>query len=790
MATTGANTAAQWNTAATNATEAAYAADAKAFAAEQAISDAKGNVYRANTALEAAKQSGDPAAIAAANQQLQAANNSVVQQTAVAAEYRTQATNAGNDAATATELAAKNSGETPSTPPPVAAPSTPAAPATSYTPEPPVQPVTSPSPALLTPVTPPTTTVTVTNTTSTASETGGTSTTNYGSTSTLTPEAANTAKLSTDRAAAFTANPDGKFGPGTIDRAASTGAITQEEAAALKAGAIPREERFAVASEANAKSREAVDKGTIETSSGSTTSATPNSSGNTVSQQSTAQSPPPALSVTEDPGISKNSQVVTNTDGSKTVVETNNATATQSAVNVTGDPITQSVQGTSVASLPVENPAPVATTDPAVQPATDQTAAETARLNRAPETTTDPNLAQQAATSDNFNDKRVVAQEPNVAQDTAGANNFNDKKTVDDTNIAQAQATDNNFNDKKTVADDPNVQQAAATDNNFNDKKDAAFYDPALQAQRDAATSAASPTATTGAATGGAATGPQGLNPLKDTQSKATQQDAVNFKKKEDWRVRLSLAPNSKYLYNAEPAGILGPLRGTDGVIFPYTPSISVNYAAHYDTTELIHNNYKAVQYKSSSVDQITIGCDFTAQDTNEANYMLAVIHFFRSVTKMFYGQDALPKPGTPPPLCYLSGLGEFQFDAHPLVITNFNYTLPIDVDYIRAGSSLTQPGVNTASASNSPNAAFGQDPASVGAARLAGLNPGATAKPPTFNNAGVKTPATYVPTKMNIQITAMPIVTRTDISKNFSLRDYATGKLLQGSITQRGGIW
>jgi hypothetical protein len=37
------------------------------------------------------------------------------------------------------------------------------------------------------------------------------------------------------------------------------------------------------------------------------------------------------------------------------------------------------------------------------------------------------------------------------------------------------------------------------------------------------------------------------------------------------------------------------------------------------------------------------------------------------------------------------------------------------------------------------------------------------------------------------------PIVTRNDISKNFSLKDYATGKLLRGSHRNGGnggGIW
>ena len=44
----------------------------------------------------------------------------------------------------------------------------------------------------------------------------------------------------------------------------------------------------------------------------------------------------------------------------------------------------------------------------------------------------------------------------------------------------------------------------------------------------------------------------------------------------------------------------------------------------------------------------------------------------------------------------------------------------------------------------------------------------------------------------MQIQISAVPIVTRNDISRNFSLKDYATGNLLRGSKRKQGGggIW
>ena len=273
-------------------------------------------------------------------------------------------------------------------------------------------------------------------------------------------------------------------------------------------------------------------------------------------------------------------------------------------------------------------------------------------------------------------------------------------------------------------------------------------------------------------------------------QSKATKEDSASFQKAKDWRVRISLAPSAKYLYKGvspAEAGILEPLQATDGVIFPYTPNVSVSYAAGYDPTDIAHSNYKIFQYKGSSVDSISITGDFTAQDTSEANYMLAVIHFFRSVTKMFYGQDQNPKNGVPPPLVYLSGFGSFQFDNHPMAITNFTYSTPTDVDYIRAGSQTNMPGQSVATQTSVVNSTA----TAASAVRL--LTSNLTAKAPNFQsqNTAINSNATYVPTKISITITALPVVTRNDISNNFSLKKYGTGELLQGSKRPSGGgIW
>lgn len=305
---------------------------------------------------------------------------------------------------------------------------------------------------------------------------------------------------------------------------------------------------------------------------------------------------------------------------------------------------------------------------------------------------------------------------------------------------------------------------------------------------------------------------------IKKAQSQAALKDTSNFEAKKDWRVRLSLSPGANYLYKAQNPGILAPLLVTDGVLFPYTPSIQVNYTASYDGTQLTHSNYKFFQYTSSNVDSVNLTCDFTAQDTYEANYLLAVIHFFRSATKMFYGQDENPKPGTPPPLCYLFGLGEYQFNAHPLAITNFSYSLPNNVDYIRA--NLNESGLSnfspTARRTNAPtkakekpkilDAVLGavqqtrlvQGVAKLGKVIGVDLIPGGGLANPSsqlnkgFNSVvppGTNEP-TYVPTSIQLSISCVPIVSRYDISNTFSLRDYATGELLRGVKRSGGGIW
>jgi hypothetical protein len=251
-----------------------------------------------------------------------------------------------------------------------------------------------------------------------------------------------------------------------------------------------------------------------------------------------------------------------------------------------------------------------------------------------------------------------------------------------------------------------------------------------------------------------------------------------------DWRVRISLADSSDYLYNAPfpDLGILAPLKATFGVIFPYTPTISVGYKANYSTADLTHSNYTNYFYQGSSVGQVRITGTFTAQDTVEADYLLAVIHFFRSATKMFYGQDA--QRGAPPPLLFISGLGEYQFNNQACVLASFDYSLPADVDYIRAGSPNNN-GTDLLKRRTSTQNNLPTNPISGALGRLEQLFSGQKIQKGgiVYQNAPSslsKNSPTYVPTKIDITLTLNPVVTRSQASRQFSLKQFANGDLVK----------
>ena len=249
-----------------------------------------------------------------------------------------------------------------------------------------------------------------------------------------------------------------------------------------------------------------------------------------------------------------------------------------------------------------------------------------------------------------------------------------------------------------------------------------------------------------------------------------------------DWRFRLQLAPNAGYLYKDGSNTLMAPIRATDGIVFPYTPRIDISYIADYNQYAPTHSNYRHYFYQGSRVGEVNMTADFTAQDTSEANYLLAVITFLKSASKMFYGQDA--DRGSPPPVLFLTGLGEFQFNEHPCIISQFNYNLPDNVQYIRANATQINGQTNTLQ-SRRPlvNNGGPQWAGSTVRKIINGLPNGAENKVPSAPILGQNNP-TYVPTKLSINLQLLPVQSRREVSQGFSLESYSKGNLL------RGGYW
>ena len=142
-------------------------------------------------------------------------------------------------------------------------------------------------------------------------------------------------------------------------------------------------------------------------------------------------------------------------------------------------------------------------------------------------------------------------------------------------------------------------------------------------------------------------------------------------------------------LYKDPATTALSPLVRTGGVLFPYTPTVSISHSAQYAGTHPTHSNYVQHSYNaSSSVDSITVDGYFTANDPDEARYVMAVIHFLRSAYKMFFGNDRLA--GTPPPVLRLSGHGSLNYNSVPVVLQNFAEIMPADRDYIEVPGTST----------------------------------------------------------------------------------------------------
>ncbi len=252
-----------------------------------------------------------------------------------------------------------------------------------------------------------------------------------------------------------------------------------------------------------------------------------------------------------------------------------------------------------------------------------------------------------------------------------------------------------------------------------------------------------------------------------------------------DWRVRLSMPKGS--FFDTSP--ILKPLTDAGGLIFPYTPSITVNHSATYGEIPVTHQNYQFQAYQSSRVSDIQITGEFNVEDAVQAKYWIAAVHFLRSVTKMFTGDGAYA--GNPPPLLNFSAYGDHVFRNVPVVVKSFSLTLPKDVQYITTNVSTFGAGSlgsigQTAAELSGVAGAFGGTAAAQTLGQISAVAGAASSLTNLFSGtAGAQgTPRdSHVPVKSDFTVTIMPVYSKESVRK-FSLQQF-----VNGSYVSRGYV-
>lgn len=200
-----------------------------------------------------------------------------------------------------------------------------------------------------------------------------------------------------------------------------------------------------------------------------------------------------------------------------------------------------------------------------------------------------------------------------------------------------------------------------------------------------------------------------------------------------DWRARLRPKDGgADTIYQSDSNGLLAPLKKAGGLIWQTTPNIFISGIVEY-AEQLLHGmNYPVYSYNASRPPVLPVTADFYANDIYDAQYLLAVWHFLRTVTKSYFGdQTGEDKKGTPPPVLLFEYLGDHGFNKVPVIIRDYTIQLPDDVDYI-----------------------------------------------PIKTKVGGKDQTTYMPVRMNISINLVPALTPKKVREKFNVEAFRNGKL------------
>jgi hypothetical protein len=226
--------------------------------------------------------------------------------------------------------------------------------------------------------------------------------------------------------------------------------------------------------------------------------------------------------------------------------------------------------------------------------------------------------------------------------------------------------------------------------------------------------------------------GPRQISPAAFGIGSQTAQIPTTVSGSTDLRVRLSALDAT--LFTNSP--IMSILSSTNGMLFPYSPSITLNQTVDYLDIPLVHSNTNYQAYTRTPSVKISVSGKFTVQNQREGLYALAAVHFLRTASKSHFGEND-PQAGLPPPVLLFSGYGNYMFGKSGpttglrVILTSHSWAYDENIDTI----------------------------------------------PIAINNGLVRLPSLFT-----IQCELTVIQTPTRMRQVFTFQDFASGKLMQNS--------
>jgi len=231
-------------------------------------------------------------------------------------------------------------------------------------------------------------------------------------------------------------------------------------------------------------------------------------------------------------------------------------------------------------------------------------------------------------------------------------------------------------------------------------------------------------------------------------------------------RARLRAKPDAVDIVYG--SGLINPLRATNGMLWPYTPTITYQQDVTYTNIDLVHVNQEMYAYTRTNATKLQVDGQFTVQNQTEGVYALACIHFLQTVTKMYFGQND-GNAGTPPPVLLFDAYGDYMFNKLPVIVTSFLVTMPNDVDYVPVDQGYLSTAAQGTNGTGSSSVARTPSQSPVNIAALTGTN--------LTSGSGY----VWLPALFNINVSMTVQNTPSTLRTKFNLDAFRSGSLMQG---------